>query len=93
MNSDNSHDKPGTERHSRVVNTPTPYSGGSVFKSRPRRLAILIEVFRGFPVLRQCRDIALKELRKTTKIARHYGICGKGAPCLIMSLDHCMVLI
>jgi hypothetical protein len=32
-----------------VVNTPASYSVSPGFKSLPRRLAILIEVFRGFP--------------------------------------------
>jgi hypothetical protein len=40
---------PRTERHGRVVNTPTSYSGGPGLESRPRRPAILIEGFRGFP--------------------------------------------
>jgi hypothetical protein len=31
-----------------VVSTPTSYSGGPGFDSRPRRPAILIEIFRGF---------------------------------------------
>jgi hypothetical protein len=34
-----------TERRGRVVNNPVSYSGGPGFKSRPRRTAILIEVF------------------------------------------------
>jgi hypothetical protein len=38
-----------SERRCRIVNNPASYSGGTGFKSRPRRTAILIEVFRGFP--------------------------------------------
>jgi hypothetical protein len=37
-----------TERHGRVVNTPTSYSGGPGFKTQSRLPAILIEVFLGF---------------------------------------------
>jgi hypothetical protein len=37
-----------TERRGWVVNTPASYSEGPSFKIRPRRLAMLIEVFRGF---------------------------------------------
>jgi hypothetical protein len=38
-----------TERCGRVVNTPTYYSGGPGFYSRPWRPAVMIEVFSGFP--------------------------------------------
>jgi hypothetical protein len=38
-----------TERRVRVVHTPTSYSGGAGFNSLPRRPAIPIQVFRGFP--------------------------------------------
>jgi hypothetical protein len=38
-----------TECRGRVVETPASYSGGPGFKSRPRRPAIVIHVFRGFP--------------------------------------------
>jgi hypothetical protein len=38
-----------TERRGRVVNIPISYSGGPTFDYRPRRQAILTEVFRGFP--------------------------------------------
>jgi hypothetical protein len=37
------------ERRGRVVNSPASYLGCPGFKSRPRRPAILIKVFRGFP--------------------------------------------
>jgi hypothetical protein len=37
------------QSHGRVVNTPTLYAGGPEFDSQPRRMAILTEVFRGFP--------------------------------------------
>jgi hypothetical protein len=33
----------------RVVNTPVSYSGGPGLKYLPLRLAILIQLFRGFP--------------------------------------------
>jgi hypothetical protein len=38
-----------TERRGRVVNTPTWYSWGPGFESRPQLPAILIEVFHDFP--------------------------------------------
>jgi hypothetical protein len=38
-----------TERHSRVGNISSSYSGGPGFESRGRRPAILTEGFRGFP--------------------------------------------
>jgi hypothetical protein len=37
------------ERSDPVINTPASYSGDPGFKSRSRRPAILIEVFRCFP--------------------------------------------
>jgi hypothetical protein len=38
----------GTELRGRVVNTPASYSGGTGYKCRPGRPAILIGGFRGF---------------------------------------------
>jgi hypothetical protein len=38
-----------TKRRGRMTNTPIMYSVGPGFDSRPRRPAILIEVFRNFP--------------------------------------------
>jgi hypothetical protein len=40
-----------TESRGRVVNIPASCSGGPRFDFRPRRPAILIEVFRGVPQL------------------------------------------
>jgi hypothetical protein len=45
-----------TERRGRVANTHASYSGGPGFKSRPRRPALLTEVFRGFPQSLQVSD-------------------------------------
>jgi hypothetical protein len=47
----------GTERRGRVVNTPASYLGGPGVKSRPKRPAILIEVFRGFPQFLQANAV------------------------------------
>jgi hypothetical protein len=38
----------GTEHSGRVVNTPTPYSGGPGFDSRTLRTDILIDIFMVF---------------------------------------------
>jgi len=44
--SHSSYDSPhAPERHGRMVNAPTSYSGGPGFKALPRRPVMLIEVF------------------------------------------------
>jgi hypothetical protein len=48
-----------TKCHGWVVNTPASYSGGPGFNSWPWWLAILIDVFRGFPQSLQA-NITLK---------------------------------
>jgi hypothetical protein len=46
-----------------MVNTPASYSGGPRFKSRPRRQALLMEVFRGFSQFLQANAAMVPSFR------------------------------